>query len=161
MIARFEKSTLTLLNVYAPVNPGEQCIFLEKLASTLSGCASTDILIVGGDFNCTVDDLDRNHLEPNAQSRKTLKCIIETYELTDVWRSKHGDTRQYLWAHTKDNYISLARLDRFYCFEHHLQIFRSCFLCPVGFSDHCLLIGNVFINGVKPKSAYWHFNTVL
>ena len=53
------------------------------------------------------------------------------------------------------------RLDRFYVFKHQLQGFKSCHLCPVGFSDHCLLIGEVFISGVKPRSAYWHFNTVL
>lgn len=121
---RYEKSTL--LNVYAPVNPGERCIFLEKFASTLS-----DYLIVGGNVNCTVDDLDRNYVEPTAQSRKILKHL-----LSDACVSKHDNTRQYSQAHTRGNYISLARLDRFYCFEHHLQIFKSCFLCPVGFSDH-------------------------
>ena len=120
--ARYEKNTFTLLNVYAPVNPQERCCFLNKLADTLSGCAQTDFLILGGDFNCTVDDLDRNHLEPNLQSRKFLKRIIATYELSDVWRSKHGNCRQYSWSHARDNYITLARLDRFYCFNHHLQI---------------------------------------
>lgn len=50
VIARYEKSTLTLLNVYTPVNPGERCIFLEKLASTLTGCASTDFLNCGRGF---------------------------------------------------------------------------------------------------------------
>jgi exonuclease III len=159
--ARYEKSTFTLLNVYAPVSPQERCCFLNKLADTLSGCAQTDFLILGGDFNCTVDDLDRNHLEPNLQSRKFLKRIIATYDLSDVWRSKHGNCRQYSWSHARDNYITLARLDRFYCFNHHLQIFKKCFLSPVGFSDHFLLVGTVFISRVKPKSAYWHFNISL
>ena len=34
-------------------------------------------------------------------------------------------------------------------------------MLPVGFSDHFMVIGTVFINGVKPTSAYWHFNTEL
>ena len=34
-------------------------------------------------------------------------------------------------------------------------------MSPVGFSDHFMVICTVFINGVKPKSAYWHFNTEL
>ncbi len=46
-----------------------------------------------------VDYLDRNHLEPHAQSRKILKHISETYDLADVWHSKNGDTRQCSWAH--------------------------------------------------------------
>lgn len=91
-----------MYSIWLLVIPGERCVFLEELANTLSGCASTDILIVGGDFNCTADDVDRNHVEPSAQSRKILKRIIETYELADVWQSKHGDERQYSWAHIKD-----------------------------------------------------------
>uniref|UniRef100_A0A3B5PPF5 Reverse transcriptase domain-containing protein n=1 Tax=Xiphophorus maculatus TaxID=8083 RepID=A0A3B5PPF5_XIPMA len=161
VIVKYENIKFILLNVYAPVNSSERCVFLEKLANTLLNCVSTDYLILGGDFNCTIDDLDRNHLEPHLQSRKILKRIIETYDLADVWRFKNGKMRQYSWAHCKENYITLARLDRFYCFGHHLQIFRSCTLCPVGFSDHCMIIGNVFINNLRPKSAYWHFNTVL
>lgn len=43
VVAKYEKSTLVLLNVYAPVNPGERHIFLEELENTLSNCASTDI----------------------------------------------------------------------------------------------------------------------
>ena len=38
-----------------------------------------------------------------------------------------------------DNVLSLARLDRFYCFKHHLNIFRSSFIIPVGFTEHCMI----------------------
>ena len=124
--ARYEKSTLILINVYAPDNPQERCCFLDKLADTLSGCAQTDFLILGGDFNCTVDDLDRNHLKPNLQSMSFFFIIIATYELSDVWRSKHGNCRQYSWSHARDNYITLARLDRFYCFD-NLQSLKHVF----------------------------------
>ncbi len=73
----------------------------------------------------------------------------------------NGNIKQYTWAHARDNILSLARLDRFYCFKHHLNIFKNCFITPVGFSDHSLVIGTVTLNSVKLKSAYWHFNTNL
>lgn len=41
------------------------------------------------------------------------------------------------------------------------HVFKMCSISPVGFSDHSLLMGVVFINHVKPRSAYWHFNTSL
>ena len=74
-----------------------------------------------------------------------------------MWRSKHGNCRQYSWSHARDNYITLARLDR--CCIVLIIICR--FLKPVGFSDNFLLVGTVFINWVKPKSVNWHFNIAL
>lgn len=94
--------------MYAPVSPHDPCVFLDKLMSTLLSCTSTDYLILGGDFNCTIDDLDRNHLEPHMHSRRILKRIVETYNLVDVWRSKHDKTQLFLCAHCKENFISLA-----------------------------------------------------
>ena len=149
------------LNIYSPVLQRDILVFIDKLSSTLEGCNSTDFLIVCGDFNCTISDLDRNHIEPHLQSRRILKRIVESYDLEDVWRSKHSTERELSWFHCRDKYLSLARLDRFYCYGHHIPFFKSCFMSPVGFSDHFMVIGTVFISGVKPKSAYWHFNTDL
>ena len=61
----------------------------------------------------------------------------------------------------RPNVLSLARLDRFYCFKHHLNIFKSSSIIPVGFTDHCMVHCSVLINNVKSKSAFWHFNTTL
>lgn len=158
--AKYERKTLILINVYAPVFAKERMLFLEKLASTLEGCDS-DFLFLAGDFNCTINNLDRNHVEPHMASRNKLLRIVETFDLADVWREKHGDFRQYSWAHYKKNCISMARIDRIYCYKHHSQIFKSCVITPVSFSDHGLVCGVVFINSLKVRSAYWHFNVSL
>ncbi len=55
----------------------------------------------------------------------------------------------------------MARLDRFYCFKHHVNVVRKCEIVPVGFTDHSLVLCQVFIANVKVKSAFWHFNTSL
>lgn len=87
--------------------------------------------------------------------------MIETFELCDVWRCFHRSQRQYTWLHSRGNTLSLARLDRFYCYEHHFNVFKSSVISPVGFSDHSLVQCVVFIKNVKCRSAYWHFNTTL
>ncbi len=123
--------------------------------------SNDDYLFLGGDFNCTVSNCDRNHIEPHMPSRKRLIQIINKHELSDVWRFFHEDKKQYTWAHARDNVLSLARLDRFYVFKHHAGIFKNCCIFPVGFSDHCMVQCSFILNSVKPKSAYWHFNLTL
>ncbi len=87
--------------------------------------------------------------------------LLETHELYDVWRGLNGDKSQYTWTHCKDNLLSMARLDRFYCFKYNFNVVKNCFISPVGFSDHSLVVICVFLKCVKPSSAYWHFNTAL
>ncbi len=69
--------------------------------------------------------------------------------------------RQYTWVHCKDNLLSLLRLDRFYTFKYQVNIFKSCKINPVGFSDHSAVICSVLLSNIKSSSAYWHFNTSL
>ncbi len=126
IIAKFENVTMELINVYAPVKPMERMLFLETLCGSLKQCNMESVLVVGGDINCTSNDLDRNHIEPHMASKNKLLNMIKTLQLCDVWR-------QYTWAHVKENCISLARLDLFYCFKHQKQCFKSCYICPVGF----------------------------
>lgn len=47
----------------------------------------------------------------------------------------YKNTKQYTWAHARDNILSFARLHRFHCFTNH----------------------TVTLSSVKSKSA-WHFN---
>lgn len=49
----------------------------------------------GDDFNCNVDHLDRNHIEPDIHSRRVLSGIIGKYDFIDIWCSKNGNNRQF------------------------------------------------------------------
>ena len=159
--AVFEQYNFVLINVYAPTIGPERVLFLQVLSDFLSNLNGEDFLFLAGDYNCTENSLDRNHLEPHSASQYALRRVIQTHDLADVWRKMNDGERQYTWAHSRGNLLSLARLDRFYCFKHHLNIFKKCNIVPVGFTDHSLVNCKVFINNVKPKSAYWHFNTAL
>ena len=87
-------------------------------------------------------------------SQRALRQLLQTHDLCDVWRRLHDHKRQYTWTHCRGNLISMARLDRFYCFKHNLNIFRKCSILPVGFTDHAMVACNVFISKLKSRSAY-------
>ncbi len=159
--AQVENYNFVFICVYVPNSTIERMCFLDALCSVLQNVSNDDYLFLGGDFNCTVSNCDRNHIEPHMPSRKRLIQIINKHELSDVWRFFHEDKKQYTWAHARDNVLSLARLDRFYVFKHHAGIFKNCCIFPVGFSDHCMVQCSFILNSVKPKSAYWHFNLTL
>lgn len=86
----YERKTMILINVYAPANTKERMLVLEELSDTLARCESVDFHFSAGDFNCTINNLDRNHVEPHIASRNKLASIVETFDLADVWRDKHG-----------------------------------------------------------------------
>ncbi len=149
--AVFENEFFVFICVYAPTAIKDRIVFLDTLCLALQKCINDDYLILGGDFNCTEQDIDRNHLEPHMLSWKRLIQLIKTHELSDIWRVFHGNSRQYTWTHIHDKVVSLARLDRLYCFKHQTNVFRICCITSVSFSDHCIVQCSLFLSSVKPR----------
>lgn len=58
---------------------------------------------MGGGFNCTEQNLDRNHIEPHIPSGKRHIQVIKTHELSDIWRHFNG----------KGNILGLTLVTRF------------------------------------------------
>lgn len=159
--ATFEKYIFVFICVYIPTSAIERMVFLNVLCSVMQKCCAEEYLFLGGDFNCTESMLDRNHIEPHLPSRNRLIQLVKRHELWDIWRQFNGAQKQYTWTHVRDNVISLARLDRFYVFKHHCNIVKRCLITPLGFTDHSMVQCFVFLNSIKPKSAYWQLNVNL
>ncbi|KAI4898271.1 hypothetical protein NFI96_030781 [Prochilodus magdalenae] len=110
--ACFENEVLVFICVYAPTVGTERLAFLDTLHSVVQNSDVNDLLVLGGDFNCTADDIDRSHMEPHPASRRRLRELVVENELCDVWRTLHVEQRQCTWTHCKDHMLSLTRLDR-------------------------------------------------
>lgn len=108
-------SNFSFFNVYAPNTGNERISFFEKLSEAVSECSQDKIIVLGGDFNCTLDQaVDRNHEEPHACSDEALRSVINYHSFTDLWRDCFPGVRQYTWLKQNSNELSAARLDRFY-----------------------------------------------
>ncbi|KAI4899121.1 hypothetical protein NFI96_006348 [Prochilodus magdalenae] len=78
----FENGVLVFICVCAPTVGTERLAFLDILHSVLQNSDVNDLLVLGGDFNCTADDIDRNHMEPHPASRRRLRGLVEANELS-------------------------------------------------------------------------------
>jgi len=150
------------LNVYAPNNGPERLIFFMELRKVLKKLDDNVCLIIGGDWNCTIDFVvDRNGEEPHSKSRDVLKKVINEFQLTDVWRTRNEGVKQYTWLRVVDNKISGARLDRFYLKKIWSNKVMNTFIRPNGFSDHHMVILDINLEKTRRCNYYWIFNIKL
>lgn len=150
------------VNVYAPNSGAERIKVFLNCQSMLGKYDKNACLVLGGDWNCTLDSaLDRNGEEPCPFSATGLNDVVSSFDLCDVWRSQHPVEKQYTWCKSSSDYISFARLDRFYINKDWCnRILKAC-IYPTGFSDHhlCMIVFN--LQKTRGHSYYWHFNVKL
>lgn len=152
----------SFFNVYAPNVGRERIIFFRILSNALAQCPLGNIIVLGGDFNCTVNpDLDRNHDEPHPSSAKILKKLINDFNLVDLWREAFPGVKQYTWLKANSNHLSGARLDRVYVAKSNRGRFFSSSISPSFLSDHHYLSIVVSVSFSGFSKSHWHFNNRL
>jgi hypothetical protein len=82
-----------------------------------------------------------------------LRDTINQFDLVDVWRSKHPNTRQYTWVKVFGARVSAARLDHLYMSRN--QSNRLFSILPVGFSDHQITMALRSISPRPRQESYW------
>lgn len=64
----------SFINIYAPTVGHDRVSFFKILSDAILQCPRGNMIVLGGDFNCTIDShLDRNHNEPHNSSAESLK----------------------------------------------------------------------------------------
>ena len=143
-----------LVNVYVPT-PGQGLRRLayrqrwdNALKEYLSALMSIKPVIVCGDFNVAVTDLDissiiYSHLSPGlTDEERDGFNALKALGLTDAWRHLHNDDRQYSWSpYTDKSRTNGMRLDYFLCSK---EIMKDVYGCEIltnrNISDHCPVI---------------------
>ena len=100
----------TLVNMYVHNNNDDRVQFLNSSCNWIKENAeSEDRLIISGDMNCALTELDRpsGKLDKSSQSLKKLLLFTDT---VDVWRPLNNETNQYTYI-PNDNQRSSSRID--------------------------------------------------
>ena len=96
---QIQEKLVTIINIYGP-NKDEIDIFqiLELYISTHKDKKFK--FIIGGDFNTVLDihlDKKNGKLDTHKSCRQKITDILETYDLTDIWRDKHPTLKHFTW----------------------------------------------------------------
>ena len=164
-------SSNSLYHLYNVLIPQQNSEALNAIKSFLkhSSPISDGVMIVGGDFNCTLDpNLDRlgTPTEHRPQISMALRNAMARLSLCDVWRRQNPNVKSYTWHRNNPSNqygVSKARLDRLYIPKSFLSLTNSCNILPCSLSDHStvtITLQPPSTNSYK-RSAYWHFNNSL
>ena len=156
-VVRFGNSNFNVVNIYAPCTVSDRKIFFEHLHDyfLLRGD-----LIIGGDFNCVDNPIDKFHSNDIHSTDKSSLCSLKSaFLLVDVWR-KHNP-RAVLFTWSSGNKTQASRLDRFFISKSLFD--KNCLssALPCTFSDHDF-VDLVFVSRLsRRKGGIWKFNVSL
>ncbi|CAM2097126.1 unnamed protein product [Caretta caretta] len=157
-----EGLVVNLVNIYAPQTSPKWPQFYQRVSDFLGTLDLHECLVLGGDFNTTLEERDRSGAEPSPAARNILRGIVEHHSLVDVWRDHHPDyTSTFTFVQVEAHRSQHSWLDRIYLSRFHLSQAHSSNIRPAPFSDHHLATITVPLRAERPGPAYWHFNNSL
>ena len=123
---------LNIVNVYAPNTVSDRKIFFEHLHDFFLPQGD---LLIGGDFNCTDNALDKFHSNVFVSTDKnSLKSLMIDFSLADTWPKRNPRRTSFTW-HNSD-YTLASRIDRFLVYKFLFPRVCSNKILPYSFSDH-------------------------
>ncbi|CAM2112992.1 unnamed protein product [Caretta caretta] len=157
-----EGLVVNLVNIYAPQMSSRRPQFYQQASPFLSTLDSHECLVLGGDFNTTLEERDRLGTEQCPAAADTLREIVEHHSLVDIWRDHHpDDTSTFTFVQVEAHRSSHSWLNHFYRTRFHLSRAHSSSIRLASFSDHHLATVTASLCAERPGPAYWHFNNSL
>ena len=130
--AIYESSVL--INVYVPSGSKYKKEREELWKNGLSPhLAKGKSIIIGGDFNCTINKKDQLGI-PNIS--QTLTLLVTQFSLTDIWEYLHKNDVVFTFRRG----TAASRIDRLYTSNDLKQHIKRSRVVPLAFSDHHAVI---------------------
>ena len=160
---KFEDQELTLHNVYAPNN--DDPTFFIQLFKTISK-HMTDNVIIGGNFNVTLDPkMDRlDSLNNNTRAALCLKSCMEELDFVDIWHIRNTDKHRYTWFRHGDNNSRIKSASRIDYFLTNVGLVSKILETNINSgcrTDHALIELTLQDDSLKKGPGIWKFNNKL
>ena len=160
VLIEVDNNSVLLVNVYGPNS--DDAIFFNNIFVQLEENTQYPI-IMGGDFNICLTELDkqggRHFNRSHRNARETLFENMETYNLSDIWRIRNPEKRQFTW---RQRVIAVAcRLDYFLISDSLTNIVESVIISHGFRSDHSFIQIEIVNENIKRGPGFFKLNTSL
>ena len=147
----------TICNVYCPTDVRRRIVFLkDAYLFILKHALSKKNLIIGGDFNCITNEIDR-YSKVLDKTSESLKEFKEKLSLVDVWRHMHVDEVAFTFIDPSgDNRNS--RIDLLLLPACHVNIVESSSIKFAPVPDHRAVSMTVKTFHRPRGKGYWKLN---
>lgn len=156
LLLDFHSFKVNLVNIYSPNTASDRKLFFSRLHDYF---ISQGVLIIGGDFNCVDDVLDRlNCSAVLSMDKRALFSLKSDFSLVDVWRKQNPRKVLFTWANSDQTQAS--RIDRFLIAKPLVPKVSFCGMLPCVLSDHDFVKLELSLDGVLGRgSGIWRLNT--
>ena len=147
-----------MINVYAPNDYREQEQFIRILGEKLVSKTDTTKLIISGDWNATLNKIDKWGGLPWKETtyRNSIIDLMEELDLLDIYRQFHADTKSFTYE-TKNSKLK-SRIDFFLVSRPISYNVGALFHRP----DHkAIFLGMELQSELKRGPGTWKFNNTL
>ena len=151
---------IVLANIYSPNDANQQISFFKEIQQQLQEF-SEEIIIIGGDFNCTLAEKDKKG--GNTNNRKHLvveeiKKLCSLYDLNDIWRVLNPEAEEFTWRNK--SFKIQCRLDFFLIPKTLNDLTDKCKIFYAPETDHSAILIHIKSDELKHKRGpgFWKFN---
>ncbi|CAM4574690.1 unnamed protein product [Lepidochelys kempii] len=117
-----EGLVVNLVNIYALTSVPERLRFCQQASTFLSTLDPHKCLVLGGDFNTTLEERDRLGTEQCLAAADVLQKIVKPNSLVDIWRNHHlDDISMFTFVRVEAHRSRHSWLDRIYLSRFHLS----------------------------------------
>ena len=118
-------------------------------------------MLIGGDFNCIDNVLDKLNCSVVSSADKTsLGTLMSDFLLIDVWRKQNPHAISFTWSNSDGSQAS--QIDHFFIYKTFVSKVSSYQILPCVFSDHDFVKLDLSLEGiVKYGTGVWRFNNPL
>ena len=158
LLIDFHNLYFNVVNIYSPNAASDRKIFFSDLHNYF---LSQGLLLIGGDFNCVDNVLDKLNCStvPSADIT-SLVTLMSDFTLVDVWRKQNPRMISFTWSNSARTQAS--RLDRFFLAKSSFDKVSSCQILPCIVSDHDFVKLELSLEGIVKRGAgVWRFNNSL
>ena len=144
-------------NLYAPNDIQEQNQFFTEL-NKLDRQEDQEINLIGGDFNITMNAIDRKSGVSGRQKIVDLvESLMQKNKLCDIWRFKNPKKRQYTWS--REQGTNASRLDYWLISQNCVAKVKKTKILPTILTDHRSVMITYNLKQITEKGpGVWRMN---